>query len=168
MVDEALLRELDRYIKRHYIEDEFLAEGQLSRSVDFDKLQLELQERLNENRQSLAEYIQEWIKKKGMSESDVRNGSMLSRNIFSKIRTNREYHPEKRTVFALALALHLSYDEAREFMSFMGYTFSNMLKEDIIIGFCFERNKYDIMDVNEILNRNGFNVLGSGLNQKEL
>ena len=23
MVDEALLRELDRYIKRHYIEDEF-------------------------------------------------------------------------------------------------------------------------------------------------
>jgi transcriptional regulator with XRE-family HTH domain len=167
MVDEALLRELDRYIKRHYIEDEFLTEGQLSRSVDFDKLQLELQERLNENRQSLAEYIQEWIKKKGMSESDVRNGSMLSRNIFSKIRINREYHPEKRTVFALALALHLSYDEAREFMSFMGYAFGN-LKEDIAIRFFFEKEIYNIMKINEYLVEFGFDVLGSGLNQKEL
>lgn len=167
MVDEALLRELDRYIKRHYIEDEFLAEGQLSRSVDFDKLQLELRERLNENRQSLAEYIQEWIKKKGMSESDVRNGSMLSRNIFSKIRTNREYHPEKRTVFAIALALHLSYDEAREFMSFVGYAFGNS-KEDIAIRFFFEKEIHNIMKINEYLVKFGFDVLGSGLNQKEL
>ena len=157
MLDESLIKSLDSYISRHYISTGG-HEVKVRYSISIEGYQ-QLDEAIQEEQQSLADYIREWLIKKGREDIDVYKEAGLDRRVFSKIRNEKSYHPGKNTTIAIALALHLSREEAGEFLSFIGYSLNKMQKEDVVIRFCFDNQIYDVMVVNELLAHYGLPLL---------
>lgn len=101
------------------------------------------------------------INEKGISESKCYKRSNLDRRLFSKIRSERDYHPQKNTVFALIIGLKLDLREANELLEAAGYSFSYCIKMDVIMEYMIKEKVYDILTVNEILYSFDCPILGS-------
>lgn len=84
----------------------------------------------------------------GIKDSDVYKNAGIDRRLFSKIRSNDDYHPSKNTAISLSLALELDLEEVHELIGAVGYTLSNSETFDLVIKFCVERKIYNIHDVN--------------------
>ncbi len=82
----------------------------------------------------------------------------IDRRLFSKIRSNPQYIPSKKTVIALCLALELDREEADLLLSSAGYSLSRANDYDLVIAFCIDKKLYNFYDVNEVLVHFGFEV----------
>lgn len=92
------------------------------------------------------------IDERGLSDPQVYKAANLDRKVFSKIRSNPQYHPSKGTAIALAMALHLSLGSARELLGSAGYALSHSIMSDVIVEYCITSGTYDLITVNELLN----------------
>lgn len=88
------------------------------------------------------------IDERGMKDSEVYKRANMSRQHFSKIRSNRSYQPKKPTVLALAIALRLNCDEAQGLLGSAGYTLSHADKRDVIVEYYLANGVYDIAEIN--------------------
>lgn len=112
----------------------------------------DLQEYISQNMQeSFSERLLHLIDTKGLKDNEVYHRAMIDRRLFSKIRSDRNYHPSKNTAIALGLALHLTCEEMEALLAAAGYTLSDSNQSDLTIQFCVERKIYQLMDVNEAL-----------------
>ena len=93
----------------------------------------------------------QFIRKSGLDEVEVYKRAHVDRKLFSKIRSDARYHPEKSTVIAFALALRLSLAETRELLSSAGFTLSRCTPFDLIIQYFLERGVYDFLMINDAL-----------------
>ena len=100
---------------------------------------------------SFSETLFSLIKEKGISETDCYKNAYIDRRLFSKIRSQKDYHPKKKTVLALALSLKLTLSETKDFLETAGYSLSHSIKEDVLVVFCISKKIYDISLVDEIL-----------------
>ena len=98
------------------------------------------------------------IDKSGKKDSDIYKKAGIDRRLFSKIRSNKEYTPAKKTVIALCLALELPRPDADLLMSSAGYSLSRADDFDLVIAFCIEKKEYDFLHINEALDHFGFEV----------
>lgn len=64
------------------------------------------------------------IDQKGKSDAEVYKRANIDRRVFSKIRSNKDYRPSKNTVFAFAIALELSLDDAHDLLMKAGFAIS--------------------------------------------
>ena len=92
-----------------------------------------------------------FIDDRHLKDSDVYNKVHIDRRLFSKIRSNKNYHPSKETVILLAIALELSEKELDELLESASYSLPKNNKYDLIIRFCFINKIFKLMDVNELL-----------------
>src|SRR5574344_1835008 len=91
-------------------------------------------------------------------DSDIYKKAGISRQLFSKIRSDYSYHPRKETVFALCLALQLGEEFSRILVYLSGYSFSFSYTFDNIVLFCLKNNIYNPIIVNTLLMKKGLPV----------
>lgn len=109
MLDKELLLELQSYIESHLklqILQPFESPS-FQKSEEFQNIEIE--DFIKIKRQpTFNQTLFRYIDKKGASDSDIYKRAGIDRRHFSKIRSNPEYKPGKKTVIALALALQLT------------------------------------------------------------
>lgn len=74
----------------------------------------------------------------------------INAKLFSKLR-NPQYHPSKKTIIALGLALELSIDKFELLLNSAGYSLALNNQFDIVIIYCIQNKIYNLFLVNEIL-----------------
>ena len=100
------------------------------------------------------------IDEQGRTDADVYKKANLDRRLFSKIRSNPQYHPKKQTAIALAMALELSLDETVDLVGRAGFALTDSSLFDLIIEYCIGNWIYDLMTVNSILFEHDQPLLG--------
>ncbi len=112
---------------------------------------------LEQNRDSyFKEQLFYYIERAGQKESEIYKKAMIDRRLFSKIRSNENYVPAKKTVIALCLALELPRADADQLLSSAGYSLSRSDDYDLIIAFCIEKRIFNFFDINEVLSHFGY------------
>lgn len=129
----------------------FLTNGVVNKRPLFKAPNKSLEERIKHLDDSFSQYLLFLIDKKGVTDTEIYKKANIDRRLFSKIRSNKNYHPTKTTALALCIALELSLDETLDLLKKAGYTISHSSKTDIIVEYFINNKIYDIMKVNEAL-----------------
>ncbi len=79
----------------------------------------------------------------GLTDADIYNAVSMNRDLFCKIKNNREYSTRKDTVLAFAIALHLNLEQTQELLESAGYCLSDSIKTDLILKYFIEKKDYD-------------------------
>lgn len=157
-------KEIDEYIQRHYKPDGFDFSKLLSGKKGLENItvvgaastvsapSLILDSLLAGIRNAIeltfSEKLMQLIKEKGRKPSDIYKKADISKELFSKIKGNKNYHPTKDTALAFSMALHLNLKETEDLISRAGYTFSSSIKRDLIVKCYIESKTYNIDDLN--------------------
>lgn len=157
VLDNNLKRKLEIYIKLNYVasvEEDFLCpdinEEEITKSSGkkFEQQKQDLSALVQEAGESFHEMLFRLIEENNQKESDIYKNAGIDRKLFSKIRNNPAYHPEKNTIIALCIALKLDIDNAIEFLESAGYALSPGDRGDIIIKYFIEKKIFDIDTIN--------------------
>ena len=149
MNSDYLMHELKEYVLKHQLKT-VVFESSLLRSAP---IQAEEKELLNfietERKPSLQQILFSFIDQTGKTDAEIYTRAGIDRKLFSKIRTNSAYHPSKRTLLALGLALELNKSDLDLLLQAAGYSLSKSETSDLVIQFFLEKNIYDIDLVNQ-------------------
>ena len=97
------------------------------------------------------ELLFKYIDDRALKDSDVYNKVHIDRRLFSKIRSDINYHPSKETVILLGLSLKLNEEEIDKLLNSASYSLPKNSIYDLIIRFCFNEGIYELKDVNDLL-----------------
>jgi hypothetical protein len=75
----------------------------------------------------------------------------VSKSVFSKIRSNQNYQPDKDTVFKFAIGLKLKLETGIDLLASAGFNFKVSSHRDLVIRHCLSLRKYDLMMIDELL-----------------
>lgn len=118
-----------------------------------------LQKIIGTKSETFRDILFKMIKEKNLDEVEVYKRANMSRQLFSKIRSEKNYHPTKNTVFLLAMAMKLNIDETSELLDIAGYAFTTASKADLIVQYFLYHKKYDIFEINEVLDKYELDIL---------
>ena len=156
-VTEDLLHNLEDYLLKNYI-----APG-TERKILFQEsyvcCDIDLDAYLKEKCKTFQDKLFEMIKANNLDEVEIYKKGNISRQLFSKIKSEKDYHPTKNTVFSLAIGMELSIDETSVLLEKAGYAFSSAIKSDLIVKYFIEHRIYNIFAINEALDKYGFKTL---------
>lgn len=125
-----------------------------------------LDEVVNNVGESFSEMVLRWIDEKGFSDPDVYRRANVDRRVFSSLR-GKDYQPTKRTALAIAIALELNLDQTEDLLRSAGYALSRHNTGDRIVQFFIEEQRYNILEINQVLYRFEQKLLGSEMSFDE-
>lgn len=134
--------------------------GVCEEDADYDEdLWEEHESALNERMKHLSDTFQQYllylIGQKGLTNADVYNRAFVTKQLFSKIKLNKEYHPDKATAMRLCIGAKLSLDETKDLLARAGYALSPCDRRDVIFSYFIERGVYDMIDIDIALEEHG-------------
>ncbi len=110
-----------------------------------------LEELLRLQQETFQESLLRLIAEKGMKNAQVYHAANMSKQLFAKIKADRNYIPKKNTAIALALALRLNLDETRDLLVRAGYALSPGIPLDRAIQYFIENGVYDVLLIDTAL-----------------
>lgn len=122
---------------------------------DSEQFERGLAERMKHQSDTFSEYLMYLIQTKGMDNKDVYKRAIVDKKVFSKIKNNPAYHPQKLTVLCLCIGAELSLCESENLLIRAGYALSPCDKTDIIFRYFIENGFYDMIDLDIELEAHG-------------
>ncbi len=105
---------------------------------------------------SFAAYLYELMDKYGYrNASSLYNKANISRQLYSSIVSGKS-NPSLNVSLKLAFALEVNNHECKYLLKKAGFTLASSSKYSLIIRYAIENKIYDILKVNELLERHGF------------
>ena len=180
-ISKKLQKDIDTFINEHYIDAHSLrfdpytytyapkemAKGQgttdsapQKESVSARPAQT-LEEALSQKHESFSDALLRLITESGMSDAECYKKANITKQHFSKIRSNAHYQPTKQTVFAFAVVLKLSMDNTKQLLGKAGLALNPNEKTDVIVEYFISNEKYDLSEINEVLYQYDQKCLGN-------
>lgn len=151
----------------HSLPEEALYEEMLIQSGANDNYPFEdeesqesLEDELKNIGASFHDKLFELIDASHMDNKDVWKRANLDRKHFSKIQCDVNYHPKKKTVMALCIALRLDLEQSKDLLARADWAFSPSSKVDLIVQKAIIDKQYDIMQLNVTLFKYTNEILG--------
>ena len=104
---------------------------------------------------TFQQYLMYLIEDKGLSNAEVYKRALISKQTFSKIKVNPDYHPDKSTAIRLCVGTKCSLDETKDLLARAGYALSPCDKRDVIFSFFIEHEIYDMIEIDIALEEHG-------------
>lgn len=101
--------------------------------------------------QTFQQKFFELMDERGLKPSEVYNAADLSRQVFSKMQCDVNYHPNKYTAIKLCLSLKLNIDQTMDLLSRAGWTLSPCSKPDLVVKGCIINQEYREVQIDLIL-----------------
>lgn len=114
-----------------------------------------LQERMQHLSDTFSEYLMYLIRERHMENAEVWKRAIIDKKIFSKIKNNVNYHPNKLTALCLCVGAKLNLDESKDLLARAGYALSPCDKTDIIFSYFIENEIYDMIELDIQLEEHG-------------
>lgn len=125
-------------------------------ALDFEKQhESKLEERIKHLSDTYSEYLMYLIQQKGMENAEVWKRAIVDKKVFSKIKNNVNYHPNKLTALCLCIGAKLNLDETKDLLARAGYALSPCDKTDIIFSYFIENQIYDMIELDIQLEEHG-------------
>ena len=152
--------DLERYINR--IMDKTSSDSGSSATSQESRIECAepLEDRMKQLDESFSEMLLRKIDEAGIKDSECYKQANVSKQLFSKIRSDSHYKPKKETVLAFALALKLNLDDTNALLKSAGYSFTHSNQFDIIIEYFISQHIFNMFVINEALYMYGQPVLG--------
>lgn len=106
-----------------------------------------LKERMKHMSDTFQQYLLYLIETKGLTPAEVYKRAIITKQLFSKIKVNPNYHPDKATAMRLCVGAKLNIDETKDLLGRAGYALSPCDKRDIIFSFFIENNVHDMIEI---------------------
>ncbi len=100
---------------------------------------------------SFKDLLFQYIDKTGLTDAEVYKKALVSRKVFSKIRTGQTKNVSKNTAICLGIALELELDEFEKLLNSNNTILGDNNYFDIAIKWCIKNKIYDVEQVNDIL-----------------
>ena len=114
-----------------------------------------LEERMRHLSDTFSQYLMYLIQSRHMENADVYKRAIVDKKIFSKIKNNVNYHPQKLTALCLCVGAKLNLDESKDLLARAGYALSPCDKTDIIFSYFIENGIYDMIELDIQLEEHG-------------
>ena len=114
-----------------------------------------LEERMKHLSDTFQQYLLFLMNEKGLTPSQVYKRAIITKQLFSKIKLNPNYHPDKATAMRLCVGAELNLDETKDLLARAGYALSPCDKRDIIFSFFIENNVHDMIEIDIALEEHG-------------
>lgn len=99
---------------------------------------------------TFQEKLFEIIDERGLTGPQVYK-NYISKQVFSKLQANKDYHPNKYTAIALCLSLHLDIEQTQDLIGRAGWALSPSNKADLVVKGCILNQEYNVVKINCIL-----------------
>ncbi len=140
--------------RRRKQETEVYEEAECSEEFE-DVHESKLEERMRHISDTFSEYLMYLIGEKQLTNADVYKRAIVDRKVFSKIKNNPDYHPQKLTALCLCIGAKLNLDESKDLLARAGYALSPCDKTDIIFSYFIENEIYDMIELDIQLEEHG-------------
>ena len=114
-----------------------------------------LKERMNHMEDTFQEYLLYLIESKGLTNAEVYKRALITKQLFSKMKLNPQYHPDKATAMRLCVGARLNLDETKDLLARAGYALSPCDKRDVIFSFFIEHAVFDMIEIDIALEEHG-------------
>ena len=128
---------------------------ELDYSDFLEEHQSALHERMKHMSDTFQEYLMYLIEVKKLTNAEVYKRAIVTKQLFSKIKLNPEYHPDKATAMRLCVGAKLNLDETKDLLARAGYALSPCDKRDIIFSFFIEHEVFDMIEIDIALEEHG-------------
>lgn len=108
-------------------------------------------ENSNISEETFSEMLFALIEEYNIDEVSLYKKSNIDRRLFSKIRSNTNYHPSFGTVTLLSLALRLPTSVYEKLLNSASYALPQNSYVNIILKYCFDNQIYDSSKVDDLL-----------------
>lgn len=154
-ISNEKLLEIKKYIEQNYEPQSFEAPRLSKRMASDISASYGLYDDVNALKHRVAKNLDDtWqqalfdiIDQKFLDEVEVYKRGGITKQTFSKIRSDADYHPDKDTAIRLCIGLKLNLDETLDLLGKAGYTLSKSIERDLVVRYFIEKKEYDIYEI---------------------